>query len=66
MLNQYLRNIYKSKVVNRQMFENNLKNWKIEENSLSKTFRFEEFKTAMTFVSCATEYLQQYGINAQM
>ena len=66
MLNSFLRDIYKSKVLSRGVFERNLNNWRIGENTLTKTFQFQDFRHAVTFVTFAGEYLNQYGVNAKV
>jgi pterin-4a-carbinolamine dehydratase len=66
MLASFLRDTYKSNIVTKQFLQNNLKNWKIAEDKLIKTFKFDDFNQAMVFTSLAADYIKQYGVNAEM
>ena len=66
MLNSFLRESYKSKAVPQKMLESHLKCWKISQSLMSKTFKFEDFKSAVSFVNLAGAYVKEYGINANM
>lgn len=66
MLNNYLRNVYKSKVVSKETLNKNLKNWRISNNHLSRTFHFDNFDGAMQFVTIAGQYLKNHQIEGKM
>ena len=66
MLNNFLRDIYKSKVISSDLLRKTLSTWKITDSSLSKTFVFEDFEKAMTFSSLAAKYVKIYQINSEM
>jgi pterin-4a-carbinolamine dehydratase len=66
MLTNFLKDLYKSKAVSKQLLENNLKNWNITKNKLTKTFEFYNFQQAMTFMNLAAGYVQENQIKANM
>jgi len=66
MLTTFLKYLYKSKSVPRQVLENKLKNWNITQNKLSRTFVFYDFQQAMTFMTLAGDYVDQNQIKANM
>ena len=66
MLTNFLRDLYKSRAVPKNVLESNLKNWNISRNKITKTFEFYEFHQAMTFMNLASEYVDQNQIKANM
>jgi hypothetical protein len=66
MLNNFLRDLYKSKVVNPEFLKKNLKNWNISSNSLVKSFVFPDFQKAVTFATFAEGHLREMQIQSQM
>lgn len=66
MLKSFLKDLYKSKAASRHLLENNLKNWKISQDKLNKTFVFYDFQQAMTFTNLAADYIDENKIQANM
>lgn len=66
MINEFLKNAYKLKVVNPQILNHNLKNWDVAQNHLRKTFTFGSFQQAMTFMSLASQYAEDHQIIANV
>ena len=66
MLNNFLRDAYKLKVVSKEVLQNKLQNWKISQSHLSKTFLFEDFNHAMQFTTIAGEFLKEHKIDAKV
>jgi pterin-4a-carbinolamine dehydratase len=66
MFNNFLRDLYKSKVVHPDLLQKNLRNWNISTNTLTKTFVFSDFKKAMTFATFAEGHLREKQIQSQM
>ena len=66
MLTNFLKDLYKSRAVSKQLLENNLKNWKISQNKLNKTFEFYNFNQAMAFMNLAAGYVEENQIKANM
>jgi len=66
MLTNFLKDLYKSRAVPKQLLENNLKHWKISQNKLNKTFEFYDFNQAMAFMNLAAGYVEENQIKANM
>ncbi len=66
MLNNFLRETYRSKILSRQILEKNLPCWTVNEGSLTKVFKFEDFRCAMNFISITGEYVSEKNVNASM
>ncbi len=66
MLNSFLRDVYKSKVLSAEFLQKNLSNWKITQNTLTKTFVFTDFKRAMTFATLAEGRLKEKQVQSKM
>ena len=66
MLNNFLRDIYKSKIVHQELLNKNLLNWSISSNSLVKNFKFDNFDKALTFATFAESILREKHIVSKM
>lgn len=66
MLNNFLRDLYKSKIVHPEILTKNLVNWKVSNNSLLKTYKFDNFDQALKFATFAESLLREKQILSKM